>query len=143
MSEGAPASIAINHDEYQAKRIGRTADGRQFFLTNPFVPMGSEFIALYLFDAAGQLLEAKIDDLGTRELVDDDYARALIETRLEELGEFTFGDIQVAPFRLERFGTEFGLIPEAPEEEGEHWWVTAEPGDYMAFYPPWDGDYDT
>ncbi len=143
MPESAPELIAINHDDYSAKHIGRTADGRQFFLTTPFVPGGREFIALYLFDDEGSLLEAKIDDLGLRNEVDNDAARALIDTRLAELGDFSFGDIEVAPFRLERFDTEFGLIAIAPEEDNEEWTVIAEPGNYMGFYPPWDGDYDT
>jgi hypothetical protein len=148
MPEGAPELIAINHDEYSAKHIGKTEDGRQFFLTTPFVPAvgdnaGREFIALYLFDDEGSLLEAKIDDLGIRKEVDNDAARALIETRLADLGDISFGDIEVAPFRLERFSTEFGLIATAPEEEDEEWSVIVEPGNYMAFYPPWDGDYDT
>lgn len=158
MFENAPELLWITHDDYHAKHIGSTPDNRQFFLTTPFVPAigedpGREFIAVYFFDAKGKFLEAKIDDLGVRqqregappgnEQVDPDAARALIETRLAELGEVKFGDIKVAPFRLERFGVEFGLILRAPEEEDDHWWVELQPGNYMAFYPPWDGDYDT
>jgi hypothetical protein len=104
---------------------------------------GREFLALYLFDAEGNLLEAKIDDLGTREQLDEDFARSLREARLSELGKVSFRHIKVAPFRAERFGVDFGLIPHAPEEDDEDWSVTVEPGDYMCFYPPWDGDYDT
>jgi hypothetical protein len=40
-------------------------------------------------------------------------------------------------------GVNFGLVTQAPEDEDEEWNVIAEPGNYMAFYPPWDGDYDT
>lgn len=148
MPEAAPELIGISHDDFYSKHIGKTADGQQFFLTNPFIPAigenaGREFIALYLFTTDGHLIEAKIDDLGTRQHLDDEAARALIEKRLAELGEISFGDIEVAPFRLERFGTEFGLILNEPEDADEDWTVTAEPGNYMAFYPPWDGDYDT
>jgi hypothetical protein len=32
------------------------------------------------------------------------------------------------------------LITIVPDEA---WWVTVEPGDYIAFTPPWDGRYDT
>ena len=140
---GAPQLIRINRDDYHAKYVGRVADGRQFFLTTPFVALGHEFVALYLFDARGQLLEARIDDLGTREQLDADDTRDTLQTRLQELGEVEWGDIEVAPFRVERFGVEFGLIAWAPESDGETWHVTVEPGDYMAFYPPWNGDYDT
>lgn len=139
----APQIMRINHDDYHAKYVGRTADGRQFFLTAPFVPLGHEFVALYLFDASGELLEAQIDDLGTRAQLDAVLHRATFESRLQELGEVTFCDIAVAPFRVERFGVEFGLIAEVPEDGGEVCWVTVEPGDFMVFYPPWDGNYDT
>jgi hypothetical protein len=45
-----PARIAIAHDDHHAARIGRPKDGRQFFVTTPFVPaLGAnadrEFIA--------------------------------------------------------------------------------------------------
>jgi hypothetical protein len=138
-----PKLIPINHDDYHAEYVGRTADGRQFFLTTPFVPLQREFLAVYLFDAQGNLLEAKIDDLGPREQLDANHVRSLIQERLSELGNVSFRRIKIAPFRVERFGTGFGLIPHAPEEDEEDWTVTVEPGDYMAFYPPWDGDYDT
>lgn len=104
---------------------------------------GREFLALYYFDADGSLLEAKIDDLGIREQLDEDVARSLRETRLAELGKVSFRFIKVAPFRVERFGIEFGLMPQAPEDDEDEWSVTVEPGNYMSFYPPWDGDCDT
>ncbi len=71
MADGPPEIIAINHDDYHAEYVGRTADGRQFILTSPFEPAisgrkGGEFVALYLFDPKGKLLEAKIEDFGPR-----------------------------------------------------------------------------
>jgi hypothetical protein len=148
MSDGPPKILKICHDDYHAEFVGRTADGRQFFVTNPFVPKmgdqpGREFHAVYLFDKKGKLLEALIDDLGPRAKLDPDAARVLRDKRIAELGDVEYCDIDVAPFQLEKFGTVFGLVPQAPEDEDEDWWVTVEPGDYMAFSPPWDGDYDT
>jgi hypothetical protein len=148
VSDQAPEIIAINHDDYYAKHVGWTADDRQFFLTTPFIPAtrpggGREFLALYLFDEEGNLLEARIDDLGTRAELDIDQARRLRDQWLQELDPVEFDDIEVKPFQLDRFGTTFGLSPHPPEEEDEDWWVTVEPGDYMAFNPPWDGQYDT
>ncbi len=139
----APPIIRINHDDYHAKYVGRTSDGRQFFLTTPFVPFGCEFVALYLFDEKGNLLETRIDQLGGRAQIEAEPERDTLAVRLSELGEVAFCDVVVAPFRIERFGVEFGLIAQAPEDGSENWWVTVEPGDYMAFYPPWDGNYDT
>ena len=139
-----PKLIAIDHDDYHAKHVGQTADGRQFFLTTPFEPSVSEFVALYVFDRNGALLEAKIDDLGPRDRLDEARLRDVYERRLKELGPVTFGRISIAPFSIERFGTTFGLIARPPEEDDDEWTVEIEPGNYMAFVEPWDsGEYDT
>lgn len=143
---GRPERVAIEPDDDAAKHIGRTAHGRQFFLTTPFEPEREEFVALYLFDAAGHLLEARIDSFGHRDTLDETARRAAYDARLAELGPVVFGRIEVAPFAVERFGTVFGLVADPPNDDDEdgEWWVTAEPGDYMAFSAPWDsGEYDT
>lgn len=144
-----PKIIAIDHDDYHASHVGRTKDGRQFFLTNPFVPAiggaaGREFIALYLFKSDGSFIEAHIDDLGPRADLDAVTARQRVEQRLEELGPVEFCRIEVQPFQVERFGTTFGLVPRPPEGEDDDWWVEVQPGNHMAFHEPWDsGEYDT
>ncbi len=79
-------------------------------------------------------LEAKIDS----------FAEELYQRRLTELNPATFDQIIVGPFQVERFDQTSGLISDEPENSDDIWWVTAEPGDYMAFSPPWDlGEYDT
>ncbi|PZG12584.1 hypothetical protein C1I95_25490 [Micromonospora craterilacus] len=149
MSAGLPSRIPIDNDDYHAEHVGRTADGRQFFLTTPFEPAmdgdddGQEFVALYLFDADGRFQEARIDAFGPRARMDRAARRAVYEARLAELGKVTFAPIEVEPFAVDRFGTTFGLIPREPEGDDDTWWVTVEPGDYMAFSEPWDGSYDT
>jgi hypothetical protein len=148
LSNEPPPIIAINHDGFHAKHVGRTADGCQFFLTNPFIPARpneprSEFIALYIFDRAGNLLNAKIDNLGPRSSLNDDEAQKTYDLRLSELGKVAFGRIEVKPFAIERFDTEFGLIL-LPPEHGGGWAAEMQPGNFMAFFDPWDsGDYDT
>lgn len=48
------------------------------------------------------------------------------------------------PFALERFGTQFGLVASEVEDDPGVWTVELLPGNYMAFWEPWDsGDYDT
>ncbi len=151
MNSGAPDLVAINHDDYHAEHVGRTADGRQFFLTTPFEAAsepgasdGGEFVALYIFDAAGKLLEAKIDAFGPRATMDEDARRRIYRQRLRELGDVTFGRIEVAPFTVERFGMTFGLVVREPEDDDDVWAVEVQPGNYMAFFEPWDsGVYDT
>jgi hypothetical protein len=144
-----PVRIAIDHDDYHASRVGRTRKGLQVFVTTPFVPalgeeLGREFLAVYIFDPDGKLVESRIDDLGLRSELDQDRARQLLEQRMSELGPLDYGRIEVQPFAIERFGTIFGLVPRAPEDEGDSWWVELQPGNYMAFHEPWDsGEYDT
>ena len=143
-------AIALHVEGLQAD-VGRTRDGRQFFLTTPFCWGGPDFIALYLFDTDGNLLEARIDDLGSRSdptlpgnvKRHESHEQDLLSERLAELGEVSLETIQVKPFSIDRGGVTFGLIPQEPDEPDDPWSVIAEPGNYMAFYPPWDGDYDT
>ena len=64
--------------------------------------------------------------------------------RLASLGDASFERVEVAPFGIERFGLEFGLVARAPEDEDDEWAVEMQPGNYMAFFEPWDsGEYDT
>jgi len=150
MDHHVPDLIAIEHDDYHASHVGRTADGRQFFATAPFIPAGlgqagREFIAVYLFDQQGRLLEARIDDLGPRADIEQRVAQQAFQGRIAELGTVTFGRIEIRPFQVERFDTTFGLVARAPEGDDEGgWWVEAQPGNFMAFHEPWDsGEYDT
>jgi hypothetical protein len=146
-----PKSIRINHDDYHASLVGKTKDARQFFITQPFVPGGNDFVARYLFDKDGVFLDAKIHDLGARDsdvlpgnaLLGDDNVESIQKQMLDELGDVKLCNIKVCPFSHDSHGVSFGLIAQAPEDDEEEWNVIAEPGDYMAFYPPWDGDYDT
>ncbi len=144
MSTSPPERIALDPDDDCAEYVGHTADGRQFFLTTPFEPGGREFIALYLFDSAGRLIEARIEDLGPRATLDREGRRALRDEWLRELGSVERDRIEVAPFTVERFGLQFGLVPRVPEQDDEPWAVEAQPGNYMAFFEPWDsGTYET
>jgi len=144
-----PKLIAINHDDYHAEHIGRTADGRQFFLTALFEPAvggaeGCEYVALFLFDPEGRLVDHKIESFGPRALMDNDKRSKTRDQWLEELGAVSFERIEIAPFSVEKFGTRFGLIPREPEDEEDEWAVELQPGNCMAFFEPWDsGDYDT
>src|SRR5579884_4056664 len=116
MAKGPPKTVTLNPDNYSAAHVGRTKDGRQFFLTTPFVPAekvgtptGREFIALYVFDKAGQLQSATIDDLGPRAMMDEAARSSRAGVLLASLGAFKYQRIKVAPFRIEMFGVEFGF----------------------------------
>ncbi len=138
-----PDTFPIVHDDYHADRIGKLPDGSQFFVTEPFCPAGddtpgAEYLAVFLFEADGKFREARIDDLGPRATMDSDAAVKRLEFRMNELGGASFCDIEVSPFSIQHDGTEFGFIPEA--ETGG---IELQPGNSMAFFPPWDGYYDT
>jgi hypothetical protein len=143
---GLPARVRLEPDTFHVPHVGRTRDGRQFFLTTPFVADASDFLALYLFDPEGRLLDARIEDLGPREPgkpLAADVEEARYQKLIEELG-LRLEPIDVAPFEVDRGGIEFGLIPQPPEPPlTDHWTVEAHPGNYLSFYPPWDGSYDT
>lgn len=148
MAKNPPKLIAIDHDDYHAEYVGRTKDGRQFFLTTPFLPAhadqpGCEFVALYVFDEAGALLDVTIESFGPRSTLDHDARIKRRHEMLESLGGKSFNRIKIAPFEVERFGVTFGLIAQQIEDDGE-WQVIVEPGNYMCFWAPWtSGIYDT
>ena len=138
-----PDTFPIMHDDYHADRIGILPDGAQFFVTTPFRPAtdddpGEEYLAVFIFEADGAFREARIDSFGPREGMDEEAAKQRAEERMKELGSVIFTDIIVSPFSIEHQGTKFGFIPE--EETGG---IELQPGNYMAFFDPWDGDYDT
>jgi predicted DNA-binding WGR domain protein len=147
-----PRFVAIAHDDYHASHVGTHAGG-QFFLTEPFVPQTAttpreEYVALYLFDEFGLLTEARIFDAAAEGVTTQEAYDAFRQRLLATLDDVAFGDIAVAPFAVEKFGRTFGLVFDpghvGDEDDDEpDLWVNVLPGDYMAFYPPWDGDYDT
>jgi len=148
MDSNKPELIAIDHDDYHAEHIGRTKDGLQFFLTTPFEPAikseGCEYIALFKFDLDGNLVESVIDVLGSRGSFDPDEAKEKYTSRLQGLGEVEFRKIEVKPFSVEKNGVDIGLMVREPEDEDDVWAVELLPGNYMAFFEPWDsGEYDT
>lgn len=163
-----PEVLVIPHDDHHGRWVGRLPNGEGLFITTPFTfgpkPEDSrEFLAAYRFSADGDLVDARIDALGSRaDLVGAARASRLpgnvadetpevsarIKAWIDEHSGFVPGDILAKPFCVERFGVRFGLIPDAPEdfdddEPFEPVYVTLEPGNYMAFMAPWQGEYDT
>ena len=123
---GQPKLISLNPDDYAAKYVGHTADGKQFFLTTPFVPAGisgaadgREFLALYLFDKRGCFLSATVEELGPRTTLNEDARTARRDELLASLGGFATRRIKIAPFLINRYGVDFGFISQPPEDHGE------------------------
>lgn len=141
-----PDRFTIVPDDYHAQLAGTTGDGRRFFITTPFeagtpTDPGNEFVALFLWNADGTFDSIDVDAFGPRELVSEDDHQDALERRISRLGDFTIEAISVAPFAVQSHGTTFGFVPQ--EFEGSVS-VNLQPGDYMAYYEPWEsGDYDT
>lgn len=144
MIEGKPELIAIDHDDYHAQHVGVTADGLQFFLTTPFEPGGCEYIALFKFDKKGNLVDSDIEALGLRSSFSEEEAKIKYTLKLSKLGKINYQRIEVKPFSVKFNGIDIGLIAREPEDEDDVWVVELLPGNYMAFFEPWDsGEYDT
>lgn len=142
-------SIAINHDDYHARHIGRTKDGLQFFITEPFyfdssLSAVTEYIALYLFRGDGELFSHNIIKLGKRGDVSENYRNKVYSELLNSLVGISYTRIEVKPFSIEKDGIVFGLVPREPDHDEDPLSVELLPGNYMAFFEPWDsGAYDT
>lgn len=140
--------IAIEPDDYHAQHVGHTSDGRLFFLTTPFAPAtseesGCEYVALYIFSSEGILEKARIDSFGPRATMDKSAREALLQKRLQEI-DGTTARIEIAPFSHLHEGKEFGLVYREAEDEDDLPAVEVQPGNYMAFFEPWEsGEYDT
>lgn len=149
MITGKPNKLKINHDDYHAKYIGKSKKRKQFFLTTPFEPAiggskGNEFIALFIFDRKGHIEDSTIDEFGPRGSFDEALRKKRFIEILNSLGKVKYCNIEVKPFEVKKFNTRFGLIACEPEEEDDVWAVELLPGNYMAFFEPWDsGEYDT
>jgi len=137
-----PNRFKIVPDDYHARIVGKKENDEQFFITNPFGK--NEYLAVFIWNKDGSFKEAKIDNLGPRDKLDEKVELEFYKKRLSELGKIRSTTIEVEPFEVERFDEKFGLIYSSYEDDGNLYeTVELYPGNYMAFYPPWEGDYDT
>lgn len=170
-----PEKLTIPHDDYHGKYVGKSMDGKQFFLTTPFtydedLAKSHEFLALYVFNADGDLIDHSIKNLGSRTsmvgarnaqilpgntMQETPEVQAMIKDLLVTLSKVSFESILIKPFSIEKFDLTFGIVPEnyddhLYEDDGfyddvddEEMTMIVEPGNYMAFVYPFDGTYDT
>ena len=144
----APARFRIVPDDYHVPYAGTAGDGRRFFLSDElFDPAsGAAYVGLFLWNADGTFAEVKVDVAVRAEGVPPGQATSagadqVVASRLAELGKYVLEPIDVAPFAVEVDGVTFGWVGE--DFEGTYS-LHIEPGDFIAYYEPWDGlDYDT
>ena len=141
--------IRLIPDRYHLTDVGQLADGNNYWIDIQLNPEGRDtrdFIATYIFDADGELIEFQIIDLGLRSDPNALSARAVIKEESDRIGAKENSDFWVSPFAVKTHGLVFGLVVrdrQKGELEGFQA-VDAMPGWTIMFYPPWeDGLYDT
>lgn len=147
-------SKTADYSPGRGRYVGRVSGG-VCWITTPFVPArdgspGRDFVAVYRWDTRGEFESARIEELPPRPTTtlpgnnaSEDYYRDALKRALATVPRFHRRHIDVAPFVHIHEGIEFGLVPRPPEDGVPGWAVTAMPGDYMCFWEPWDGGYDT
>jgi formate hydrogenlyase regulatory protein HycA len=146
-----PDKIPVGHDDYHMRNIGHAADGRQFMgfvvATLPRRKLDDDwprhkrwYAVLHIFDDDGTHLGTEHWFAGTTADGEDVVcakAKSKLKKMMTQLGYVTFDDIAVRCFSVDIEGHRFGMI--ADQEFGI---VNLEPNEF-AFYPPWNGEYDT
>lgn len=104
-------------------------------------------MGLYLWNADGAFAEVRVDTVGRAEGLPPGQASSagaddLVERRLGELGDYEIEPIVVEPFTTTVDGVIFGWKVDS-YDDGTYW-IGILPGDFIAYYAPWDGlEYDT
>ena len=136
-----PDRFTIIPDDYHAEHAGVAEDGRSFFFT-PLFDVDNEFLAIFYWNADGSFDELVAEEFGPRDQLDEVAYDAAAERMLASLGATSAVPISVEPFAVEKFGTTFGFVPTT--YDGGLVAVELLPGNFMAYYWPWDGEgYDT
>lgn len=147
-----PETIPVARmEDYHTHYVGNLTDGRQFWGYETFVfdaPYHEirtewekhrlEYIVLHLFDAAGRHLETRHLFEGTTDQTKGQSNEELVEDWLDEMGEFEYQDIRIAPFLTIIDGITFGLIPDEDTKT-----INLQPSSTISFSEPWDGEYNT
>lgn len=145
---GKPERFRIVPDDYHVPYAGTAEDGRRFFLSEELFDYrrDSSYVGLYLWNADGTFDEVRVDPVARPEGLPPGQAAPagadeLVAARLAELGDYVLEPIDVEPFLTKVDGVRFGWKVGG---RGADQWINIEPGDFIAYYAPWDGlEYDT
>ena len=147
--EPAPERFTIVPDDYHVPYAGTAEDGRRFFLSEElFSPVrGSAYVGLFLWEADGTFDEVRVDRVSRPGGLPPGQAGPagaadLVDARLAELGDYVLQPIEVEPFLEKVDGVRFGW--KVGQYDDGSYYINIEPGDFIAYYAPWDGlGYDT
>src|SRR4051794_17102761 len=143
----APNRFTIVPDDYHVPYAGTAEDGRKFFLSDELFNGDSAYVGLFLWNADGTFDEVRVDEVPRPGGLPAGQARpagaqALVDARLAALGDYVLEPIEVEPFSRVVDGVTFGWKVGRYESGSYH--INVEPGDFIAYNPPWDGlGYDT
>ena len=141
----APERFTIRPDDYHVPYAGTAGDGRKFFLSEELFAEAS-YVGLFLWKADGTFDEVRVDEVPRPKYLPPGQAgragaQALVDERLDELGDYVLEPIRVEPFTTRVDGVIFGWKVVRFEDVYS---INIEPGDFIAYYEPWDGfEYDT
>ncbi len=148
--------ILLIPDRYHLIDVGQLNNGNNYWIDVQLNSEGMDtrdFLATYIFDKAGKLIDSDITDLGLRSNPNAVPAKDAIRRQKSKIGVRRTGifgrkskSFWVQPFSVTAHGLVFGLVVREPEEDDEEMppMVDAMPGRTLVFYPPWeDGQYDT
>lgn len=143
---GKPERFRIVPDDYHVPYAGTAGDGRRFFLSDELFAGGSSYVGVFLWQADGTFDEVRVDEVARPSGLPPGQAGPsgaddLVAARLAELGDYVLEPIEVAPFMTKVDGVRFGW---KLQKFGGEYTINIEPGDFIAYYEPWDGlEYDT
>ena len=142
-----PDRFRIVPDDYHVPYAGTAEDGRRFYLSQELFHHDTGYVGLFLWDADGTFDRVEVDEVPRAEGVPvgqavPQGADDLVDARLAELGDYTLEPITVEPFIERVRGVKFGW--HVGQYDNGDWFINIEPGDFIAYYYPWDGlEYDT
>jgi len=141
-----PERFTIAPDDYHVPFAGTAQDGRKFFLSQELFAEDS-YVGLFLWHPDGTFDEVRVDPVPRPGGLPPGQASPagadeLVEARLAELGDYVLEDIEVEPFIEQVDGVDFGW--RVGQYEDGQYFINIEPGNFIAYYEPWDGlEYDT
>jgi hypothetical protein len=143
----APERFTIVPDDYHIPYAGTAQDGRKFFLSEEFFGRGGAYVGLFLWSADGTFDEVRVDRVARPVGLPPGQAgpagaKALVDARLSDLGDYRLGPIEVEPFTEKIDGVTIGW--HIGQYDNGEYYINIEPGDFIVYYEPWDGiEYDT
>ena len=97
-----------------------------------------EYAIVYLFDSDGNYIGNLHELAGKTSEIELGKSSQMLKVLLDSLGKLNYKNIEVKPFSIIINGIQFGLIPDDETQS-----IELQPCSTIAFFEPWNGEYDT